>query len=144
MFVFAQYYSQQHFSDFNFIALVSPSITLSITVTKAFPYSFVARHLYVSACSEETFGICERKKSETLKHTLLAFFLCNIVVLYGIVTDNTYLKCMLTSEWVKFRLILLRIRNLSIISGPCDCWCWLSSNNGFKNGQFTCGKQDIL
>lgn len=36
-------------------------MTFNVAVQTALPNGFMARHLYVSACSEDTFGICEIK-----------------------------------------------------------------------------------
>lgn len=40
-----------------------PSMTFSAAVQIAFPNWFIAKHLYVSAWSESTFGICKRYKA---------------------------------------------------------------------------------
>lgn len=62
-----------------------PDMTPSVTVHVAFPYRFVAKHLYVSACSTFTFGICCGEQNDVKSYSLLrdqSLYYINGVTLY--------------------------------------------------------------
>lgn len=106
---------------------ILPFVTVNVVVQTAFPYSFTAQHLYVSASAAATLLICKSEMCrfypvEAVSSTWLLWF-C-----------PTHLQYVLPSWFVVFTLKLALVWKCPFGPSPWHLWVWSPCHFGFKYG----------